>query len=141
MSEDRPSQPFIVVHEEVRRLFQELIHHPWGNRPTPTPHTWNPRVDMCETAEALIVEIEIPGVRREDIQIEVEDTMLRITGERRSHTEQQGRNYYRIERSHGRFERQIPLPMTVDRQAIRAEFDAGLLTVTLPRWGQGKESV
>lgn len=140
MAEERPLQPFIAVHEEVRRLFQELIHHPWGNRTTPDTHPWQPHVDMCETAEAIIVEIEIPGVRREDIHLEIKDDSLHITGERQTRTEHQGRNYHRIERSHGRFERQLPLPVTVDRNAIHAEFDAGLLIVTLPKRAPRKET-
>ncbi len=135
-----PLPPFLAVHEEVRRLFQELIHHPWGNRRLPDPSPWHPHADICETAEAIIVEVDIPGVRREDIQLAIEGDTLRITGERRTQTAQQGRNYHRIERSHGRFERQLPLPATVDRQAIRAEFDAGLLIVTLPKRAQGRRA-
>jgi HSP20 family protein len=139
MPEDRPLPPFIAVHEEVRRLFHELIHHPWGSRYTPVTPSWHPHADVCETAEAIIVEVDIPGVRREDIHIAVEGDVLRITGERRTRTAQQGRNYHRMERSHGRFERQLPLPATVDREAIRAEFDAGLLVVTLPKRQPRKE--
>ncbi|MGE3540357.1 MAG: Hsp20/alpha crystallin family protein [Candidatus Tectimicrobiota bacterium] len=140
MSEERPLQPFIAAHEEVRRLFQELIHHPWGQRSASPLQSWQPHVDMCETAEAIIVEVEIPGVRREDIHIEVDGDMLRISGERGMQTEQQGRNYHRIERSRGRFERQLSLPISVDRQAIHAAFDAGLLTVTLPKRAARKDN-
>ena len=140
MPEERRLPPFIPVQEEVRRLFHELIHQPWGTRSSPPAQLWHPHVDMCETAEAIIVEVEIPGVRREDIHLEVEGDMLRITGERRTHTEQQGRNYHRVERSHGRFERQLLLPMSVDRHGIHAEFDAGLLTITLPKKEQRKDT-
>jgi len=88
---------------------------------------------MCETPEAIIVEVELPGVRHEDVRIEVEGDTLRITGERRTTSERQERNYYRLERSYGHFERQLQLPGSVAREAIRAEFDAGILIITLPK--------
>ena len=133
MGEETPLRPFFPVQEEVRRLFRELIHQPWGGRGTSVRSAWQPRVDMCETAEAIIVEVELPGVRREDVRIEVEGDILHITGERHTAAERQERNYYRAERSYGRFERQLRLPGTVAREAIRAEFDAGILIITLPK--------
>ena len=136
MGEELPSRPFFPVQDEVRRLFQELIHQPWGGQGFPETSSWQPRVDMCETPEEIIVEVELPGVRREDVRIEVEGDFLHITGERRTTSESQGRNYYRLERSHGRFARQLRLPGTVVREEIRAEFDAGILIITLPKRAQ-----
>jgi HSP20 family protein len=88
---------------------------------------------MVETDEAIIVDIELPGVQREDVRLEVKGDVLYITGERRARQERQGRNYYYSEQHHGNFERQLRLPRTVDREAIRAEFARGILTVTLPK--------
>jgi HSP20 family protein len=133
MGEALPPRPFFPVEEEVRRLFQELIHQPWGGRGFSETRNWQPRVDMCETPEAIIVEVELPGVQREDVRIEIEGDVLHIAGERRTTAERQERNYYRQERTYGRFERQLRLPGSVDRAAIRAEFDAGILIITLPR--------
>ena len=133
MGEELPSRPFFPVQEEVRRLFQELIHQPWGGQGSPETHHWQPHVDMCETPEEIIVEVELPGVRREDVRIEVEGDFLHITGERRTTAERQERNYYRLERRYGRFARQLRLPGTVAREKIRAEFDAGILIITLPK--------
>lgn len=133
MGEETPLRPFFPVQEEVRRLFQEIIHQSWGGRGTSTPNNWQPCVDMCETPEAFIVEVELPGMQREDVHIEMEGDTLRITGERRATSEHQERNYYRMERSYGRFERQVQLPGTVAREAIRADFDAGILVITLPK--------
>jgi len=136
MGEETPPRPFVPVQEEVRRLFHELIHQPWGGRGSSEHRGWQPSVDMCETPEAIIVEVELPGVQREDVHIEVEGDMLRITGVRRTTSERQARNYYRVERSYGRFERQLRLSSTVVREAIRAEFEAGILIITLPKRGQ-----
>ena len=133
MGEETPLRPFSPVQEEVRRLFQELIYQPWGSRGSSGSNSWEPCVDMCETPEAIIVEVELPGVRREDVRIDIEGDMLRITGERRTTSERQGRNYYRLERTYGRFQRQLRLPSTVDRHGIRAEFDSGILVITLPK--------
>ena len=133
MAEELPSRPFFPVQEEVRRLFQELIHQPWGGQGSPETRDWQPHVDMCETSEEIIVEVELPGVQREDVRIELEGDFLHITGERRTTAEHQKRNYYRLERRYGRFARQLRLPSTVARERIRAEFDAGILIITLPK--------
>ena len=133
MEGELPSRPFFPVQDEVRRLFQELIHQPWGGQGVPETSPWQPHVDMCETPEEIIVEVELPGVQHEDVRIEVEGDVLRITGERRTTSERQERNYYRLERRYGHFTRQLRLPGAVVREEIRAEFEAGILIITLPK--------
>jgi HSP20 family protein len=137
MAEDRPQLggPFFEVEQEVRRLFQELIHQPWGGKSLPEASGWQPCCDVAETDAAIIVEVELPGVERKDVHVEVTDDVLRITGERRTTVERRERQYYRTERSYGRFERQLRLPSTVDREGIHAKFRAGILTITLPKKG------
>jgi HSP20 family protein len=134
MAEDKPqlSGSFFEVQQEVRRLFQEMIHQPWG-RSVSEPSGWQPCCDVAETDEAIIVEVELPGMERKDVRVEVEGETLRITGERRATVERQDRQYYRMERSYGHFSRQLRLPSTVDRERIRARFRAGILTITLPK--------
>jgi HSP20 family protein len=135
MAEERPQPlpPFFAVQDEVRRLFQELIHQPWGARSVSAATGWQPCCDMAETEEAIIVEVELPGVERQDVQIEVDGDVLRISGERQATVAHQTRQYSRMERSYGRFERQLPLPASVDRAGIRAQFWAGIVTITLPK--------
>ena len=133
MGEETPLRPFFPVQEEVRRMFQELIHQPWGGRGTSQPSNWQPRVDMCETPEAFIVEVELPGVQREDVRIEMQDDTLHITGERRTTSEHQERNYYRMERRYGAFRRVIPLPCAIEEGKVAAEFHHGVLTIKLPK--------
>ena len=60
MEEELPARPFFPVQDEVRRLFQELIHQPWGGQGVPETSHWQPRVDMCETPGEIIVEVELP---------------------------------------------------------------------------------
>jgi HSP20 family protein len=127
------TQPFFEVQQEVRRLFQEMIHQPWGGKALSETTQWQPCCDIAETEHEIIVEIELPGVERKHVRVEVEDSVLRITGERRAAVERRDRHYYRTERSYGRFERHIRLPSSVDQAGIRAQFRAGILTVTLPK--------
>jgi HSP20 family protein len=88
---------------------------------------------MVETDEAILIEVELPGVHREDVRLEVGDDFLHIAGERRALAQRQGRNYHYLEQHYGSFERRLRLPQTVDCEAIRAEFDSGVLSITLPK--------
>ena len=135
MAEHRPQplHPFFAVQDEVRRLFQELVYQPWGGSIRTTIQSWQPRCDLAETAAAIIVEVELPGVKRQDVQVEVEGDILRITGERRATVQRRGWQYHHTEQSYGRFARELRLPRTVDREAIHAHFRAGVLTITLPK--------
>jgi HSP20 family protein len=135
MAEDRPQslRPSFEVQDEVRRLFQELIHQPWGTQSPSATAGWQPSCDIAETLEAIIVEVELPGMARQEVHIEVEGDVLRISGERHTTVEHQERQYSRIERSYGRFDRHLRLPASVNREGIRAEFRAGILTITLPK--------
>jgi HSP20 family protein len=135
MAEAQPSgvRPFVEVQQEVRRLFQELVHQPWGGQGLPHASSWQPCCDMVETDDAILVDVELPGVQREDVRLAVEGDVLHIAGERRAMAQRQGRNYHYLERQYGRFERQLRLPRTVDREAIRAEFASGILSITLPK--------
>lgn len=135
MAEDRPQplQPFFAVQDEVRRLFQELVHQPWGTIIPAAASAWQPRCDLAETAEALIVEVELPGVELADVHVEVDSDILRIRGHRHSTVKHQERHYHRTEQSYGSFTRELRLPRTVDRDAIEASFAAGVLTITLPK--------
>jgi len=128
-------RPFLEVQQEVRRLFKELVHQPWGGQEQSRDASWQPRCDMVETDEAVVVDVELPGVKPEDVRLEVEGDVLHITGERRAIAARQGRNYHYLEQHYGRFERQLRLPRTVDRNTIRAEFDSGILSITLPKQG------
>jgi len=124
------------TEKEVRRLFQELIHQSWGSGSSSGPHAWQPCADIWETDDALIVEIELPGVKRQDVSVEVDGDRLHITGERRTSVTRSGRHYYQMERTSGRFTRQLRLPHNADRDAIQARFRSGVLTLRIPKKNQ-----
>lgn len=94
--------------------------------------TWLPEVEVRRTADGLQVTADLPGLRREDIDIELLDGALRISGERGMEHQEEQEGVLRSERRYGRFERVIPLPEGVDEEAVTARFADGVLEVTVP---------
>ena len=97
---------------------------------------WAPQVEIFERGNSLVVRADLPGLSREDVDVEVEDDALVIRGERHSDVEDEQEGYYRSERSYGSFYRAIPLPDGVDASACNATFKDGVLEVTLPKPAQ-----
>jgi HSP20 family protein len=93
---------------------------------------WCPPVDLHETADAYVLTAEVPGIRREDLQIQVRDGMLSIAGARRER-EATCETYHRVERGHGTFTRRFQLQLPVDADRITADLLDGVLTVTCPK--------
>jgi HSP20 family protein len=93
---------------------------------------WSPQIETFRRGDELVIRADVPGVRKEDLQIEVDDGVLTLSGERRSENEENRDGYYRSERSYGQFQRSIPLPEGVDADQCQASFTDGVLEVTLP---------
>ena len=128
-----PSVPgqFQRLSDEVDRLFDQMIHRPWGF--TKQLADWNPSVDLYETVEAFIVEVDLPGVKRDGVKVEVEGQDLILQGERSTEHKQTGVRFYCHERFSGKFTRRMTLPRSVNKDKIEAEFSDGVLRVTLPK--------
>lgn len=92
-----------------------------------------PRVDIREGRKHITVKAEIPGVEKEDLDISINDGMLRIKGEKKQETEEKDENYYRIESGYGFFSRVIDLPAEVDPNDVDAKYKRGVLTVTMKK--------
>jgi HSP20 family protein len=99
-----------------------------------TPQFWVPRVDVEQRGDSIVVRADLPGVRKEDIQIDVTDEGLTISGERREEHEEGGEDqgYRAIERSYGSFQRTIPLPQQVNLEQLKAKMRDGVLQITVP---------
>ena len=97
--------------------------------------TWYPVVDVREDKDELSLQAELPGLRSEDVRVNVENGVLTISGEKKQEIEecQEGSDYHLVERRYGRFERSFTLPRSVDAEKVKAEFANGVLTVTLPK--------
>ena len=116
---------------EVERLFDEIIHRPWGF--CREIRGWNPSVDLYETADAFIFEADLPGVKPEDVKVAVENHDLVLRGLRSLETTETHGQFHTMERSSGHFIRRIKLPQSVDRNAIQVEFHDGVLKVILTK--------
>jgi len=93
---------------------------------------WAPGIDVFEKANTLVTRIDLPGMKKEDIEIEIVDGYLAISGERKTETEDKKDDYYRCEREYGRFYRSVPLPDGAKVEDIKAMFADGVLEVTVP---------
>ncbi len=99
---------------------------------------WAPAVDITETKDAYLIKAEIPGLKREDVKVAVDDRVLTISGERQVEKEEKDRKHHRIERVYGSFARSFALPDNVDDEHIRAEYKDGILTLTLTKHEKAK---
>lgn len=100
--------------------------------------TWAPAVDIRETEEAYLVHAELPGLSKDDIDITLEENVLKLSGERRWEQDVNEEQYHRIERSYGTFTRAFSLPSRVDATQVEASFKDGVLTVTVPKMEEAK---
>ncbi|HEX6975840.1 MAG TPA: Hsp20/alpha crystallin family protein [Vicinamibacterales bacterium] len=131
------TSPFDVMRELA--VMQERMNRIWGSsfdrghEDVTSRGNWMPPVDIYETPERQIVlKAELPGLRREDIDLTVENSTLTIRGERRRDEGVAEDRYHRVERAYGAFTRSFTLPNTIDGAKVRADYRDGVLTVTLP---------
>jgi HSP20 family protein len=132
-----PFQQLSRLHDEIERLFEEPLGG-WSAPAKPLFGDWAPPVDVYEDKENVFVKAELPGMKKENIDVSVSGEMLNIAGERKEETEFEGAEGYRAERYFGRFQRSIPLPVTVKGDKIHAEYKDGILTVTCPKSEEAK---
>lgn len=99
---------------------------------------WTPSTDVSESDTGYLIKAEIPGVKKEDVKVTVQDGMLTISGERRQEKEEKDKKFHRIECSYGSFVRSFRIPDDADELAVKAEFKDGMLNVTLAKSGKAK---
>ena len=133
MAKDEFWVPFPTrLSQEVDRLFDELIHRPWGSVRT-AAEDWSPQVDLYETDAAFILEADLPGVQPQEVSIVIENGTILLQGQRSvTRRVAQGSLHYGERRS-GSFLRRIPLPVSVDHTNMRVECVNGVFRVTLPK--------
>ena len=126
------SLPF-QLSQEVDRLFDELIYRPWGSSLRSKAKEWNPELDLYETEDAFIVEVDLPGVKEKDVSVHIEDGDLVLAGLRVCERVTEHSSFHRHERREGQFVRRLRLPTSVAQDKIRAVFQDGVVRMTLPK--------
>lgn len=109
-----------------------------GDRESFTQASWIPAVDVKETEDGLTVYVELPGVKKDDITISLEDNVLAVAGERRFERDEKRDNFHRVERSFGKFSRSFRLPANVQGDKVDASFKDGVLVLSLPKAEEAK---
>ncbi|MCD6193901.1 MAG: Hsp20/alpha crystallin family protein [Candidatus Aminicenantes bacterium] len=127
-----PFRDMITLRERMNRLFEDFFASR-GEEQDLLAGSWTPSVDIYETEHEVVLTAELPGMDEKDIEIKVEDNTLTISGERRMEKEIKEENYHRIERAYGSFCRSFTLPNYVDQDKISAEYDNGILKITMPK--------
>lgn len=135
-----PWRPFREL-EDLERRFEDVFGRSylpsiWWR--SPEERGWMPAIDVFEKGDKFVVKAELPGMKEEDIDVSVVGDTLTIKGEKKTETEVKEEDYYRCERSYGSFFRSIPLPSTVDADKIEANYEGGVLEVSLPKAAEVK---
>jgi HSP20 family protein len=126
-----PFQEVQSLRDEMNRTLNRWFSREGGDEPA--SRRWMPALDVTESKDAYEIDVEVPGLRPEDINVTVEDGMLTVSGERRSEEEKGDRNYHRVERRYGAFRRSISLPRDVDASRVQANYDNGVLRLEVPK--------
>jgi len=132
MAQMRRWSPFAELEafrREIDRLFREFF----GEERAPVTRGWSPAVDIYETPAEVVVQAELPGVQRENIQIELTDERLTLKGKRERPEEAENATYHLLERHYGEFERSFVLNVPVDIEKAEATYRDGVLTIRLPK--------
>ena len=130
-----PFRGAATLQEQVNRLFGNVLEHA-GEESNLT--SWAPAVDIYETEHELVVKADLPDVDPKELDIRVENNLLTIRGERKFEKKVNDENYLRVERAYGSFSRSFSLANTVNSEAIKADYQNGVLTLTIPKREEAK---
>src|SRR3954447_19994016 len=133
-----PLRELSTLQNEMNRLFGTVFDTPAQASNGGTLRRWMPAMDLVETGDHFVLRADLPGLSEENVNIEVEDRVLTISGERQAEHEASKEGYHRVERAFGSFSRSLTLPEGVDAEAVEAHFDRGVLEVRIPKPEQPK---
>ena len=124
---------------DVRSVFNDLFDENFGRSSAqPSMSKWYPAVDVLESKESYLIRAELPGMKREDIKVEVKDGTLDLSGERKSEKPAEGVEYRHAERVAAKFWRSFSLPETVKQEGIEATYKDGILEIRVPKVEEAK---
>jgi len=131
-----PFDRLATLRDEMNRLFEGSL--PGFGQNLGFFSGWSPALDLFEDKDTVFVQVELPGMKREDIDISLHDGALTISGERKQQSEAREGETFRSERYFGRFHRTVTLPTAVDANRVKATYKEGILTVELPKTEEAK---
>jgi HSP20 family protein len=126
------------VSDRLNRIFGRTSVRAESDREMLAVADWMPSVDISETDGSYLVKGEIPGVKKEDVKVTIQDGMLTIQGERKHEKEEKGKKFHRVECSYGSFVRSFRVPDDADENKVKAEFKDGMINITLPKSAKAK---
>jgi HSP20 family protein len=121
-----------VLQNRLNSIFNDFAR-PEGAQETLAAGNFVPAVDVYEDEHKVVLKLEVPGIRQEDLDVRVENQTLTVRGERRFESEEKEENFHRIERRFGRFTRSFTLPVTVDTGSVAAKYENGVLAIQLAK--------
>lgn len=129
----RPFTDIRSLQDEVNRLFSSSFQGNLGDESI-ARGMWNPNVDIFENQDQIVLEAELPGMKRDDFELTVENNVVTLRGERQFEKKTENNdNYHRVERSYGSFTRSFTLPQTVATEEATADYENGVLKVVFPK--------
>src|ERR1700678_4522411 len=128
----------VALQNRMNSLFQDFSRNGSGEKEPVTAAGFVPPVDIYEDEQKLVLKLEIPGIRQEDLDVRMENSTLSVKGERSFESEGKEENFHRVERRYGSFYRAFTLPNTVDPNSIKADYEAGVLTLELHKRAETK---
>jgi len=132
----RPVRNIINLQDEVNRMFESFFEK--SSHSMEDGGLWAPATDVSETRGDVVVSVELPGMKKDEIKITVQDNILTIQGEKKQEKEEKDSNYHRLERAYGFFSRSFTLPTTIKADQIKASYEQGVLKVSLPKAEEAK---
>ena len=121
----------------ISTLFDSFLDFP-KEHGSMSAHNWNPAIDIYDSGSEVVIQAELPGIKKEDINVRVENNLLVLNGKKERTQEIDNNDYYRLERGYGSFSRSYQLPNVVNATKINAKFADGVLTLSLPKSEEAK---
>lgn len=128
-----PTDEFNFLQDRINRIFDESLRFPRRYSESVSTGVWSPTVDVHETDENYELVADLPGMKKQDINIDIRANVLTLSGERKHEDRKENENEVRVERSFGKFVRSFTLPQNVDSENIKASYKDGVLRLTLPK--------
>src|SRR5579859_5268503 len=133
-----PFREFATLQDRINRVFRDSYSSGASQDDSLTTSSFAPAVDVYEDEHKVSLKIEVPGIDEKDIDVRVENNTLTVHGERKIEKEEKEENYRRVERQYGSFTRTFTLPQTVDTENVSANYDKGVLKISLPKKAEAK---